>query len=221
MSSEKQIAANRRNSQKSTGPTSVAGKAASSMNAFKTGIHAKSSIIPCERARDLQELIDEYYSAHRPATPEARSLVDDLIRCEWTLRRLDTSEASLWNYQSDQSFRPVPDSHKQGKIIAQNARTFGLIQRRLDATRRGRDRALQQLRELAAKPLSIPEPALQPDAAPLPETASEVSAEVFLDPVTLPPSATSAQNGFVPSTRPESPFPESPESGNPPIAPAS
>ena len=117
MPSEKQLAANRHNALKSTGPTSAAGKAASCMNALKTGIHAKSVIIPGEKAADLQQLIDEYYDAYQPATPIARDLVDDLIRSAWTLRRLDTSEASLWNYQNDQSFRPVPDAHRQGKVV--------------------------------------------------------------------------------------------------------
>ena len=42
MSTRRQIEANRRNAQKSTGPPSVTGKAASSMNALKTGIYAKS-----------------------------------------------------------------------------------------------------------------------------------------------------------------------------------
>src|SRR6185369_16448069 len=141
MSSQRQIEANRRNSQKSTGPTSVAGKAASSMNALKTGIHAKSVIIPGEKAADLQQLIDEYYAAYQPATPIARDLVDDLIRSAWTLRRLDTSEASLWNYQNDQTIRPIPESHRQGRVVSQNMKTLGAIQRRIDATRRGRDRA--------------------------------------------------------------------------------
>jgi hypothetical protein len=132
------------------------------MNALKTGIHAKSVVIPCEKAADLQQLTDEYYACYQPATPIARGLVDDLIRCEWTLRRLDTSEASLYHYQNDQSFRPVPKEHQQGKVVAQTMKTLAAIQRRLDATRRGRDRALQQLRELAAKPLSMPAPLPEP-----------------------------------------------------------
>jgi len=183
MPSEKQLAANRRNAQKSTGPTSVAGKAASSMNALKTGLHAQSVIIPGENAADLKQLTSEYYAHYQPATPQARGLVDDLIRCEWTLRRLDTSEASLWNYQNDQSFRPVPDAHRQGKVVAQNAKTFGLIQRRIDATRRGRDRALGQLRELARHPEPVPAP------RPIATT----------DPATPEPPITSTPIGFVPS----------------------
>ena len=46
MATRKQIAANRRNSQESTGPRSDEGKARSSMNALKTGIDAKSQLSP-------------------------------------------------------------------------------------------------------------------------------------------------------------------------------
>lgn len=52
MASEKQIAANRINAQKCTGPTSIEGKAASSQNALKTGLHAKSDVIATENSDD-------------------------------------------------------------------------------------------------------------------------------------------------------------------------
>ncbi|MEO8371912.1 MAG: hypothetical protein ABI806_22185 [Candidatus Solibacter sp.] len=180
MATQKQLDANRRNSQKSTGPASFAGKAASSMNALKTGIHAKSVIITGEKASDLQQLIDEYYAAYQPSNPVARGLVDDLIRTEWTLRRLDTSEASLWNYQDAQAFRPVPDTQRQGKVVSQNAKIFAALQRRLDATRRGRDRALKLLGDPLPAPAPIPEPAPAPA-------------------LTLCPSVASPEIGFVPS----------------------
>ena len=69
MSTPRQIEANRRNAQKSTGPTSVTGKAASSMNALKTGIHAKSLLLKTEKLDDLEQLIEEYYQHHQPALP--------------------------------------------------------------------------------------------------------------------------------------------------------
>ena len=68
-------------------------------------------------------------------------------------------------------------------------KTLGAIQRRIDATRRGRDRALEQLRELAAKPLPTP--------APLPEPTP-------ID------SITSRQIGFVRSLSPNPPEPRQP-----------
>ena len=77
----------RSNAQISTGPTSVTGKAVSSMNAFKTGIDAKSLVLPSENLADLEQLAADFYHHHGPASLDACGVVDDLIYCEWTLRR--------------------------------------------------------------------------------------------------------------------------------------
>src|ERR1039458_43884 len=72
MSTLRQIESNRRNAQKSTGPTSVTGKATSSMNALKTGIHAESLVLPSENLADLEQLTADFYQHHQPTTPDAR-----------------------------------------------------------------------------------------------------------------------------------------------------
>ena len=51
MTSEKQRAANKRNAQTSSGPTSAEGKAASRMNALKSGLYAKSAVIRGESTK--------------------------------------------------------------------------------------------------------------------------------------------------------------------------
>jgi hypothetical protein len=193
MSTLRQIEANRRNSQQSTGPTSVTGKAVSSMNALKTGIHAKSLVLPSEKVADLEQLIDEFYQSHQPTTPDARSFVDDLIRCEWTLRRLDTAETQMWLYQNDDKFR-TPQKYPLGYSASCNSTPFSKLQYRLDATRRARVRALQALEKLKAEAEAAPAPA--PPVEPDPPA---------LDPPSLPPSpqTTSPQIGFVPSTPPQ------------------
>ncbi len=104
MSSHRQIEANRRNAQKSTGPTSVTGKAASSMNALKTGIHAKSLVLPSENVAELEELIADCYRSLHPTTPEARCFVDEFIFCEWNLRRLRAAETQSWKHQDHTAF---------------------------------------------------------------------------------------------------------------------
>jgi hypothetical protein len=190
MSTLSQIEANRRNAQKSTGPTSVTGKAVSSMNSLKTGIHAKSLVLPYENLADLQQLIDECYHHYLPTNPEARFFVDDLIRCEWTLRRLDNAETQSWLYQNDDKFR-TPQKYPLGYSASCNPNTFSKIQYRLDATRRARQRALLALEKLSAKAEAAPAPA--PGVEP-PSPA--------IDPPTLNPSpqTTSPQIGFVPPT---------------------
>jgi hypothetical protein len=96
MSSQKQLAANRRNAQKSTGPRSVEGKARSSQNALKTGLYAQAMIIGPEELTQFQELETQFTAEYQPATPTARSLVDQLIHCEWILRRFRWLEQEVW-----------------------------------------------------------------------------------------------------------------------------
>ena len=183
MSTLRQIEANRRNSEKSTGPTSVTGKAASSMNALKTGIHAKSLVLPSERVADLEQLIDEYYQRHRPTSLDARLFVDDLIRCEWTLRRLDAAETQMWQYQSDDKFRD-PQKYPLGYAASCNPGTFSKLQYRLDATRR----ALQVLEKLESPPDPAPpvEPADPPSLTTSPQTTSPKIGFVSTTPAAAP-----------------------------------
>src|ERR1035441_1283880 len=151
MSTLRQIEANRRNAQKSTGPTSVSGKATSSMNALQTGIHAKSLVLPTEKLADLQQLIDEYYQSHHPASPEARIMLDEIIRCEWTLRRLGVAETQLFEYAHQEAFT-AEDDFPLGQSCMNQHRSFGQLQWRIDSTRRALYRALHTLQELEAAP---------------------------------------------------------------------
>jgi hypothetical protein len=53
MATAAQMAANRLNSLKSLGPRSEEGKAVSRFNALKSGVHAKSQVIPGEESAPL------------------------------------------------------------------------------------------------------------------------------------------------------------------------
>ena len=205
MSTIRQIEANRRNSEKSTGPTSVTGKAVSSMNALKTGIHAKSLVLPSEHLADLEQLIDEHYHRHLPTSPEARDFVDDLIYCEWTLRRLRAADTQMWRYQSDDRFRD-PQKYPLGYAASCNPGTFTKLQYRLDATRRARVRALQALENLKT----------EAEAAPAPTPLVEPALSAIVPPSLNPsPQTTATQIGFVPATPVTAPgvFPAPPNPG--------
>ena len=98
MSTLRQIDANRANAQKSTGPRSAEGKAVVRFNALKTGIDARSQVIPGEDPAALELLAAEYYHRYQPATPEVRALVNALVTAEWLQRRFRALEAQLWQY---------------------------------------------------------------------------------------------------------------------------
>jgi len=96
MASQKQIDANRKNSELCCGPRTIAGKAVSSQNALKTGIDSKSEVMRCESRADHEQLIAEYYARFRPTLPEERALVDLLIKSEWLSRRYMSVECAIW-----------------------------------------------------------------------------------------------------------------------------
>jgi hypothetical protein len=66
-STPKQREASRANAQKSTGPRTTAGKAASRFNALKHGIYAVHQIMFDEKPEDLAELSAEYHELCSPA----------------------------------------------------------------------------------------------------------------------------------------------------------
>jgi hypothetical protein len=66
MSTEKQIAANRANAKRSTGPSTIDGKARSRMNAWKHGLRAEKVVIAGEDAEDLQAIQRELWEEHQP-----------------------------------------------------------------------------------------------------------------------------------------------------------
>jgi hypothetical protein len=149
MASLKQIQANRLNSQLCTGPRTEAGKAVSRLNALKSGIDAKLTIIPGEDPLALDQLTADYIGRYQPVTPEARALVDILITSEWQLRRLRRAEAFMWKRGMD-SYKDYPFPMAD-TLIGQDP-VFARLQRRIDATQRNFQRALAELRRLEADP---------------------------------------------------------------------
>src|SRR4051794_25162988 len=101
MATEKQLAANRRNAQLSTGPRSVDGKAAASRNALKTGLYCNGIIIGKEDPHKLEALEAAFTAEYAPATPTERSLVDSLIHYEWLLQRYRWLETEVWRSSLD------------------------------------------------------------------------------------------------------------------------
>ena len=161
MATIKQIDAYRRNSKKSTGPRTLAGKAVSEMNARITGIDAASLVIPGEDAAALQSLAADYFHHHRPDTPEQRALVVTLIGHDWLLRRLRKTESQIWQMQAQngETGDPLSEKFPLGDTFISNATIFSHLQRRIDSTGRAFHRALKELQRLeTARPNPDPPP---------------------------------------------------------------
>jgi hypothetical protein len=96
MATPAQITANRANAQKSTGPRTAEGKAASRFNALKHALDAESVIIPGEDPADYDALVHDYHAEFRPLTRSEAFHVDTMIRADWNKRRLQRVEAELY-----------------------------------------------------------------------------------------------------------------------------
>jgi hypothetical protein len=88
MASAAQRAANRLNSQKSTGPVSEAGKAASSQNARKLGLATGNfKVLAVEDQEDFNNSLAELTAEYKPATFLERKLVEKMARHYWCSQR--------------------------------------------------------------------------------------------------------------------------------------
>jgi hypothetical protein len=97
MASEAQLAANRRNARKSTGPRTEAGRAVVSGNALRHGLTAEHLVLFDEAPEDLARFRDELRAALDPADGVEEELVERIVVCSWRLRRAARIDAGLLN----------------------------------------------------------------------------------------------------------------------------
>jgi len=93
MATKKQIAANRRNARKCTGPTSPEGKATASMNNLRHGLRARTVILPGEKQEDFDEIHAGLQGQYQPQNPAEQYLVDQAAIAQWKLVRAEAYEA--------------------------------------------------------------------------------------------------------------------------------
>ena len=104
MSTQAQIAANQANSQLSTGPTTIAGKAAAARNNFRHGLTTSSEfwVLPSESQHDYLKLLAQFQQEHQPETPTEEALVQAMAEHHWLRRRAMRLEESCFDYTTGQ-----------------------------------------------------------------------------------------------------------------------
>ena len=95
MATKKQIAANRRNAQKSTGPRTPEGKARSSKNAITHGLCSRDIIIPGESRESFEALHQGFRDSFQPVDAFEESLVLQMAIAQWRSFRLVRGESAL------------------------------------------------------------------------------------------------------------------------------
>ena len=108
MTSLKQIEANRRNAENSTGPRSEAGKQRSSRNAVRHGLTAETVIEPLEDAEDYAAFEEAIAASFDPETAVERELILRLASLLWRLRRATSIETALFQVKIEHDSGPQP-----------------------------------------------------------------------------------------------------------------
>jgi hypothetical protein len=99
--SERRIAANRANAQKSTGPKTPEGRARSSQNAYRHGLCATSFIVANENLDEYNALRRDFAARFGPCDYVEACLVDRMVRATWNMMRCWTIENEALNLEME------------------------------------------------------------------------------------------------------------------------
>jgi len=129
-------------------------------------------VLPCEDLAAWQLLVSEYYNHFQPTRPEERAVIDDIIYCEWILRRIYRTEVELNQYIYEYKVRTHPD-FPLGQPAAEAYKLFNALEWRAISTRKALREALDELRDLRLHPIPgpvpEPEPVTETNQSPNPE----------------------------------------------------
>jgi SEC-C motif len=95
MSTEAQIAANRRNAEASTGPRTAEGKARVSHNATTFGLYSAGDVVRPEEESLYQALCEDFRKDLAPQGAMETTLAAEIIHAAWRLRRCAAAESTL------------------------------------------------------------------------------------------------------------------------------
>lgn len=155
MTTLKQIEANRRNAQKSTGPSTTRGKQRSRSNAFRHGLTAETVIGALESAEDYSAFEAALAAEYQVRSTIAHELVVRLASVLWRLRRATAIETGLFEMQADPltNFRQmlrqeIPEDEPHWDTRRSHSRTLATIH----PTRSFRPDLTQSFLRLASAP---------------------------------------------------------------------
>jgi hypothetical protein len=114
--SEKQLAANRKNSEKSTGPQTTQGKGRTSQNARKHGLRAATVLGPEEDERKFAEFHEALRRDCQPVGELEELLVGRLVGAAWRLLRVNCLEAYVMSTDHETLTDDLATTDNLGKL---------------------------------------------------------------------------------------------------------
>lgn len=160
MATPRQVAANRANAKKSTGPKTDGGKAVSASNARKHGLFGRDVAFLQEDPEAFDALVSGLRAQFHPGSALEEELVDQLALAFWRNRRLAKAERNGLNkylrhqlkYSSDGQDETTPASFSVSQLVLYGryqAMLTNEVRRNLQMLAEAQDRRLNALEGLA------------------------------------------------------------------------
>ncbi len=103
MSTEAQIAANRRNAEASTGPRTADGKARVSRNSTTFGLYSTGDVVRPEEEAFYEAFCEDFQQQLAPQGAMETTLAAEIVHAAWRLRRCAAAESTLAAHLDAQS----------------------------------------------------------------------------------------------------------------------
>lgn len=161
MLTEKQLEANRRNAQHSTGPGTPEGKARSSRNNLRHGLTGQIALLPAEDRAAYDAFCAELIGSLNPETPLERQLAQSIAEDSWRLNRICAIETNMFALGRGSERREIQAALADARTFAEHAAKFNLLTTYEQRIHRGRQRNLNLLRELQAERKALRDEAME------------------------------------------------------------
>jgi hypothetical protein len=189
MISDKQLEANRRNAQNSTGPKTIEGKAQSSRNNQRHGLTGQINILPTEDREAHDAFCYQLTDSLEPETPMEHQFALSVAEDSWRLNRARAIENNMFALGHEGERREIQIALADAQTFQAQAHHFQLLTIYEQRINRNLQRNLKQLQELQAERKAQRERALE---------EAQLLAQLNLSQgLPYDPAADQVQNGFV------------------------
>jgi len=168
MATLKQFEANRRNSQKSTGPKTPEGKSAVSMNALRHGLRARTVVLPGEDPTEFHQLCDDLEIEWHPQSRTEQFYVEQMAISQWKLTRMEVVEVNIFKDSDAKSQLSRLDQLWQAECRLE--RSYSRAQRELQCLQKSRPEHVPNPEEAEEAKVGQAVSPVEQDAAPPPTT---------------------------------------------------
>lgn len=160
MATEKQIKANQKNAELSTGPKTGAGKAKVAQNTIAHGILCKQLVLDDESQEEFEVVKQEFYEQFKPESFLEILFCERALSAIWRLSRISKIEALIISDAGTNPFRKSRLSDAFGGYAGQQ---LGLMSRYEITLEKILFKSLSELRALQYSRMSLSNPKCDPE----------------------------------------------------------